>query len=186
MTDHHYGDVSVRLDGYVALIEIHRPPHNYFDAQLIQDLADAFEATDKDLDCRTIVLASEGKSFCAGADFHSTPAGKGDEVAVNHKPVVPERRSPLCMRETNRSGDSRRGDWRRIWTRAGRRLSRGVIRCAFWRELRQARHTSGIWADIHAASNHWNSEGEPVVLHRQANNRRRGRRVGSWRCAGRA
>ena len=81
MTDYQYGDVSVGQDGHVALIEIHRPPHNHFDAQLIQELADAFEAMDKDAECRAIVLASEGKSFCAGADFHSTAAGKGDEVA---------------------------------------------------------------------------------------------------------
>ena len=75
-----FGDASLQLDRHVALIEIHRPPHNYFDAQLIQDLADAFEAMDKQHECRAIVLASEGKSFCAGADFHSTAAGAGDEV----------------------------------------------------------------------------------------------------------
>ena len=66
MTDTQHGDVSVRLDGHVALIEIHRPPHNYFDAKLIQDLAEAFEAMDSDLDCRALVLASEGRSFCVG------------------------------------------------------------------------------------------------------------------------
>jgi enoyl-CoA hydratase/carnithine racemase len=81
MTDIQYGDVSVGMDGHVALIEIHRPPHNYFDAQLIQDLAEAFEAMDKAHDCRAIVLASEGRSFCAGANFNATAAGAGDEVA---------------------------------------------------------------------------------------------------------
>src|SRR5262249_46665183 len=29
----------------------------------------AFEALDRDADCRAIVLASQGKSFCAGANF---------------------------------------------------------------------------------------------------------------------
>jgi enoyl-CoA hydratase/carnithine racemase len=101
MTDIQYGDVSVRLDGNIALIEIHRPPHNYFDAKLIEDLADAFEAMDNDHDCRAIALASEGRSFCAGANFNAafvksggkeqTPpqpiqdaaaAGAGDEVAA--------------------------------------------------------------------------------------------------------
>src|SRR5712692_7187934 len=81
MTDLKYGDVSVRLDGHVALIEIHRPPHNYFDAKLIQDLADAFEAMDNDHDCRALVLASEGRSFCAGANFNARAAGASDEVA---------------------------------------------------------------------------------------------------------
>jgi enoyl-CoA hydratase/carnithine racemase len=62
-------DLSVSLNAHVALVEIHRPPHNYFDTELIRDLADAFEALDRDPDCRALVLASEGKSFCAGADF---------------------------------------------------------------------------------------------------------------------
>ena len=81
MNDRQHGDVSVRMDGHVALIEIHRPLHNYFDAQLIQDLADAFEAMDNDHDCRALVLASEGRSFCAGANFNATAAGASDEVA---------------------------------------------------------------------------------------------------------
>jgi enoyl-CoA hydratase/carnithine racemase len=82
MTSHQHGDVSVQLNDYVALIEIHRPPHNHFDLQLIQDLADAFEAMDNEHECRALVLSSEGKSFCAGADFHSTAARPGDEVAA--------------------------------------------------------------------------------------------------------
>jgi enoyl-CoA hydratase/carnithine racemase len=70
-----FGDVHVDLDGdYVATAEIRRPPHNYFDMHLIGDLADAFEALDLDPRCRAIVLCSEGKSFCAGAEL----GGRGD------------------------------------------------------------------------------------------------------------
>jgi enoyl-CoA hydratase/carnithine racemase len=64
-----YGDVSVITENQVAWVEIHRPPNNFFDHELVKDLADAFEALDKDPACRALVLASEGKSFCAGADF---------------------------------------------------------------------------------------------------------------------
>jgi enoyl-CoA hydratase/carnithine racemase len=81
MTSLDYGDVSVRPEEHVALVEIHRPPHNYFDAQLIQDLAGAFEALDNNHDCRAIVLASEGKSFCAGANFNPRDSIASDEVA---------------------------------------------------------------------------------------------------------
>lgn len=63
------GDVSVVLEEYVAWVEIHRPPHNFFDHHLIKDLADTFEELDKSPECRALVLASEGRSFCAGADF---------------------------------------------------------------------------------------------------------------------
>src|SRR5215467_887139 len=69
-----YGDVSVLLEGNVALVEIHRPPHNFFDHLLVRNLADAFESLDQDPACRALVLASEGKSFCAGADFKQRAA----------------------------------------------------------------------------------------------------------------
>jgi hypothetical protein len=47
-----YGDVSVALNDYVALVEIHRPPHNFFDDQLIRDLAEVFDALDNEPGCR--------------------------------------------------------------------------------------------------------------------------------------
>jgi enoyl-CoA hydratase/carnithine racemase len=65
-----FGDVSVGLgDDFVAEVEIHRPPNNFFDARLIRSLADAYEHLQAG-PCRAIVLCSEGKHFCAGADFH--------------------------------------------------------------------------------------------------------------------
>jgi len=70
-------DVTVAVDdAHVATVEIHRPPENYFDAALIKELADAYEAIDADASCRAIVLCSEGKHFCAGANFGaaSSPA----------------------------------------------------------------------------------------------------------------
>lgn len=62
-------DISVTQEGHVAVVEIHRPPHNFFDLELIQHLANAFEQLDTDESCRAIVLASEGTAFCAGANF---------------------------------------------------------------------------------------------------------------------
>jgi len=69
-----YGDATVTLGGdHVAVVEIHRPPSNFFDAELIRSLSEAYEALDTDPNCRAIVLCSEGKHFCAGANF-GTPA----------------------------------------------------------------------------------------------------------------
>jgi enoyl-CoA hydratase/carnithine racemase len=62
-------ELTVNLSDHVATVEIHRPPHNFFDLALIRSIADAFEALDADPLCRAIVLAAEGKSFCAGANF---------------------------------------------------------------------------------------------------------------------
>lgn len=68
-----YGDVAVTiLPGHVAQCEIQRPPNNFFDHQLIKDLADCFEDIDEDKDIRAIVLCADGKHFCAGANFGSS------------------------------------------------------------------------------------------------------------------
>ena len=67
-----FGDVEVTdLGDFVTQVEIQRPPNNFFDEALICSLADAFEELDEDTNCRVIVLASEGKHFCAGANFGS-------------------------------------------------------------------------------------------------------------------
>ena len=64
-----FTDIAVSTEGHVGVVEIRRPPHNFFDMSLIKQIADAFEGFDKDVDIRAIVLCAEGKSFCAGANF---------------------------------------------------------------------------------------------------------------------
>ena len=64
-----YKDIAVDVSDYVATLEICRPPNNFFDFELIQEIANAYEALDERADCRVIVLCSQGKHFCAGADF---------------------------------------------------------------------------------------------------------------------
>jgi enoyl-CoA hydratase/carnithine racemase len=64
-----FNEIGVSHDGFVATVEMRRPPHNFFDAALIAEIGEAFELLDADPGCRAIVLAAEGRSFCAGADF---------------------------------------------------------------------------------------------------------------------
>jgi enoyl-CoA hydratase/carnithine racemase len=72
-------DVGVELiDGFVALVELRRPPNNFFDVGLISALADAYDELDADDRCRAIVLCAAGKHFCAGADFSGASRGAGD------------------------------------------------------------------------------------------------------------
>ena len=78
------GELGVELADLVATVEIRRPPHNFFDFDLIRQLADAFEALDHDPACRAIVLAAQGKSFCAGANF-------GDGSAMAEDGRIPGR-----------------------------------------------------------------------------------------------
>jgi enoyl-CoA hydratase/carnithine racemase len=64
-----FKDIAVERHGPVAVVEIQRPPNNFFDVELIRQIADAMEALDDDMGVRAVVLASQGKAFCAGANF---------------------------------------------------------------------------------------------------------------------
>ena len=80
-----FKDIAVERhgqNGHVALIEIRRPPHNFFDIALIQEIANAMEALDNDITCRATVLAAQGKAFCAGANF-------GDGSTLNKQGLRP-------------------------------------------------------------------------------------------------
>ncbi|MGH8764919.1 MAG: enoyl-CoA hydratase/isomerase family protein, partial [Burkholderiales bacterium] len=78
-------DVASELKDRVGTVEIRRPPNNFFDNALIAALGDAFDAFDRDDGCRAIVLAAEGKAFCAGADFANRPAtGAAAEGSGKH------------------------------------------------------------------------------------------------------
>lgn len=73
-----FGDVAVDVsDDFVATVEIRRPPNNFFSLGLIDSLVAAFGAVDADRRGRAIVLCSQGKHFCAGADF----SGSADDAA---------------------------------------------------------------------------------------------------------
>lgn len=61
------------IEGHVGLVELARPPHNFLDANLIGGLASALESLSAKTECRAIVVAAEGKSFCAGANFGAWP-----------------------------------------------------------------------------------------------------------------
>jgi 2-(1,2-epoxy-1,2-dihydrophenyl)acetyl-CoA isomerase len=71
-------------EDFVATVELHRPPDNYFDRALISALADAYQALDADPGCRAIVLCAEGKHFCAGANLTGRSGGgdDGDNLGV--------------------------------------------------------------------------------------------------------
>lgn len=81
------GSLQVSLADHVGVLEIRRPPNNYFDVDLITAMADALDALAEESDCRAVVLQSEGKHFCAGADFGSGGPSRSDgphlyEVAI--------------------------------------------------------------------------------------------------------
>ena len=78
-----FGDVTVMLDdGYVATVEMHRPPENFFEVEVVRSLADAYEALDAEPDCRAILLCAEGKHFCAGANLGGGAANSADPAST--------------------------------------------------------------------------------------------------------
>lgn len=75
MTQLDKNDIGVSIENHVATVEIRRPPHNFFDIDLITQIADAYGELDAMSSCRAIVLCAQGKNFCAGANFGASDAG---------------------------------------------------------------------------------------------------------------
>lgn len=72
--------VTTSTQGHIGEIRFHKPPLNYACPDLLRRIADAIDAFDADPAVRCILLSSEGKSFCAGADLagdESITAGEG-------------------------------------------------------------------------------------------------------------
>jgi enoyl-CoA hydratase/carnithine racemase len=61
--------VTTIRTAHVAEIRFAQPPHNFASVDLLARLADVVEALDAEPEIRCLVLAAEGKSFCAGADL---------------------------------------------------------------------------------------------------------------------
>ena len=95
-------DIEVTIKDFVATVEIQRPPHNFFDYDLIHQLANAFDELDENPACRAILLCAQGKSFCAGANF-------GDGSRID--------------REGNAPGQTNRGEAGHLYVEAVRLFS---------------------------------------------------------------
>jgi enoyl-CoA hydratase/carnithine racemase len=82
-------EIGVSMDGHVATVELKRPPNNFLDVDLIEALAAALEALDREPACRSVVLAAEGKHFCAGANLmrrlNADPAGQSETKHLYHE-----------------------------------------------------------------------------------------------------
>ncbi|MEM9040348.1 MAG: enoyl-CoA hydratase/isomerase family protein [Actinomycetota bacterium] len=86
------GDTPV---DHVAEVRLTQPPNNFFSVAMITELAEALERLDDDRSCRAVVLAADGKHFCAGADFSGPSTGSTADLYAaaarlfrTRKPVV--------------------------------------------------------------------------------------------------
>ena len=65
-----YDDLTVELDGAVAILTLDRPDHlNAFSGAMGRSLTAALRAADADDTTRVVILTGAGRAFCAGADF---------------------------------------------------------------------------------------------------------------------
>lgn len=64
--------VEARIEGHTGFITFGNPPLNFATVGLLQDIATQLESMDCDPQVRVVILASQGKVFCAGADLVST------------------------------------------------------------------------------------------------------------------
>ena len=58
----------------VGVLELRRPPNNFFDEDLLHRLAEAADKLSQGDDARVILLCSEGRNFCAGAQHGHEPS----------------------------------------------------------------------------------------------------------------
>jgi methylglutaconyl-CoA hydratase len=77
--------------GAIARVTLTRPErHNAFDASLIAELRSTFAALERDspADLRAVVLAGEGRTFCAGADIDWMRAAMQLDVEGNEQDAM--------------------------------------------------------------------------------------------------
>lgn len=77
-------------DGHVAIIELNRPPHNFFDVEMIAQIADELDRLQVDKRCRVVLLQASGSAFCAGADFSKGNDARGARSASRINPIYQE------------------------------------------------------------------------------------------------
>lgn len=67
--------IGVEVHDHVGVIELQDPPHNFLNVEQVRKIADALEDFGRDVDVRAAVLAAQGRSFCAGANFGGDGTG---------------------------------------------------------------------------------------------------------------
>lgn len=69
--------IDASVEDHVAVVEVRRGPNNYFDEDSLRELAGVLTDLDASSDVRAIVLCSQGKHFCAGANLRGMV---GDDI----------------------------------------------------------------------------------------------------------
>lgn len=82
--------IRLDLDGAVGVVTMAKPPHNLLDDAVISGIIDSFERA-ADAGARSILLRSDMKHFCAGADVDGFEGGRESGERLNPAADVLER-----------------------------------------------------------------------------------------------
>jgi methylglutaconyl-CoA hydratase len=78
-----YETLSLTFAGQVATLTLNRPDvRNAFNETMIAEVTAAFQALNERDDVRAVVLAANGKAFCAGADLNSDEENRADAMRL--------------------------------------------------------------------------------------------------------
>ena len=187
-----FKDIGVDKTGHVALIEIRRPPHNFFDIALIQEIADALRGARRRRRlprawCWPRKARRSAPAPISATARRSTKTASGRRSTANRRAASLYRGQPAVPhQEADRRRDPRRGGRRRARPGDGRRLPRHLPRGALLRQLHAARLPSRLRPDRHAAGGDRPDQGGDDVLYQPPRHRRGGLCHGPCRRAGAA
>ena len=185
-----YTDIGVDKVGHVGLIEIRKPPLNFFDVALINQIADALEEFDVDIEIRSSVLAAQGKAFCAGANF-GDPARQEQEARAQNDPASNLPINHLYVQAVrifrNKKPIVAAVHGAAIGGGLGLAVSADFrVTCPearFCGQFHQARLPSGLWTDGDASRTGRQEQRRTDVLHQPARHRRGSLSLGPCQCA---
>ena len=163
------------------VIEIHRPPLNFFDISLIQQIADALEEIDRDSEIRAVGACRARQGVLRRRQFQrSRTAGAGG--AASARAIPPTTRldqqslsgsgAHLPQQEADRRRRAGRRDRRRAWACGVRGFPRHLSGSTLRRQLHQARISSRLRPDGDAARTDRQKQRRADVLHQPPRHRR--------------
>jgi len=75
-----YQTLKLSRDEGIAVLTLARPPVNALGRQLVEELGEVLKALEADDSLRSLIVAAEGKAFCAGADLKERQNMSEDDV----------------------------------------------------------------------------------------------------------
>ena len=84
-----FTDIGVEKIGHVGTIEIQRPPLNFFDISLINQIADALEEFDRDIEIRAVGAGGAGQGVLRRRQFQRSGAAGAGGARGQGKPGDP-------------------------------------------------------------------------------------------------